>query len=381
MNSSIDITVPHEIVNDDYVTIVEWHAEQGAIVKSGQTLVSIETSKMVMDVEAPSDGFLDILQGVSTEVAVGERIGRLLSEQPTAGAASAAPTSDAAAASPADASAASSPDGPVDAKISKKAQALIDQYGIDPAEFAGAGLVREADVIAHLEAKKQREEQAAAAPAPSGAEPESTTSAPKKDYRRGLLADAQASAADRGQSVIVLAWNYFFFNWLLGNLVRWAPRGVIMVLHRWRGVRIGKGCFIDPTAIVETAYPENITLGDDVRVTAGVVIMTHIKAPHYLRETGIVPPVVKPVVLDDHSFIGVNAVVMPGVTVGKASVVTSGSVVLQNVPPYTMVAGNPAKVIKEFPRPADTAPAKTASTESSSPRTSATENQHAGGTG
>jgi acetyltransferase-like isoleucine patch superfamily enzyme len=42
---------------------------------------------------------------------------------------------------------------------------------------------------------------------------------------------------------------------------------------------------------------------------------------------------------------------MPGVTVGKASVVTSGSVVVTNVPPYTMVQGNPAKVIKQFPRP------------------------------
>jgi len=63
------------------------------------------------------------------------------------------------------------------------------------------------------------------------------------------------------------------------------------------------------------------------------------------------PAVVKPVVLEDHCFIGVNAVVMPGVTVGKASVVASGSVVVSNVPPFTMVSGNPAKVIKRFPNP------------------------------
>jgi tetrahydrodipicolinate N-acetyltransferase len=79
--------------------------------------------------------------------------------------------------------------------------------------------------------------------------------------------------------------------------------------------------------------------------------MTHIKAPHYLRDTGIMPPVLKPVVLEDYCFIGVNSVVMPGVTVGRAAVVASGAVVMNNVPPYTMVSGNPAKVIKKFPRP------------------------------
>ena len=43
--------------------------------------------------------------------------------------------------------------------------------------------------------------------------------------------------------------------------------------------------------------------------------------------------------------------IMPGVTVGKAAVVASGAVVLGDVPPYTMVAGNPARVIRRFPRP------------------------------
>ncbi len=123
------------------------------------------------------------------------------------------------------------------------------------------------------------------------------------------------------------------------------------LVHRVRGVKMGRDCFVDPSAILETAYPENIRLGDDVRVTAGAVIMTHIKAPQYLRATGIMPMVLKPVILDDHCFIGVNAVVMPGVTVGKASVVASGSVVVADVPAYTLVSGNPAKVMKRFPRP------------------------------
>lgn len=349
MSSSTEIRVPHETVNDDFVTVVEWHAEQGDRVSSGQTVVSIETSKMVMEVEAEADGFLDIVQGPSAEVGVGDLIGRIAAEAPSANSQpvpSEAPQSEAAV---------GVAEAPVGAKISKKAQALIDQYGVDAAVFTGAGLVKEADVITFLE-KQKAEEPKKPSPAEAAADKQEIVERPKVaqptgGHKGGLMGDAAASARERGKSLPSLAWNYFWRNWLLGNLVRWAPRGVITMLHRWRGVKMGEGCFIDPTSIVETAYPENVTLGNDVRITAGAIIMTHIKAPHYLRESGIVPPVVKPVVLEDHSFVGVNAVVMPGVTIGKASVVASGAVVLQNVPPYTMVAGNPAKVIKNFPRP------------------------------
>ena len=54
----------------------------------------------------------------------------------------------------------------------------------------------------------------------------------------------------------------------------------------------------------------------------------------------------KPVVIEDDCWLGVNAVVMPGVIVGKGAVVGANSVVTRNVAPYSVVAGAPAKVIK-----------------------------------
>jgi acetyltransferase-like isoleucine patch superfamily enzyme len=168
---------------------------------------------------------------------------------------------------------------------------------------------------------------------------------------RGLWGDARRSAQDRSSSLPVLIWRYLYRNWFLGNLVRVSPRGVINFVHRRRGVKMGRDCFVDPWATLETAYPENITLGNDVRVAAGAIIMTHIKPPHHLRDTGLMPNTVKPVVLQDHCFIGVHAVIMPGVTVGKGAVVASGAVVMNNVPAYVMVAGNPAKVVKRFTPP------------------------------
>lgn len=54
------------------------------------------------------------------------------------------------------------------------------------------------------------------------------------------------------------------------------------------------------------------------------------------------------VVVEDDSWIGTNVVITAGVTIGKHSVVAGGSVVTKDVPPYTIVAGNPAKIIRQY---------------------------------
>ncbi len=418
-NQLAEIRVPRETVNDDTVTIQQWHIAHGEPCRVKQLVVSIETSKAVLEVEAEAEGFIDIIHAQGTEVPIGELIGRVVSSPSQMGARAGGGGSAQAAHPPSHANGTpprssnrlrdraaqhegsdsrsqvgasagggrrvsavqpasdqqaipAARDGSAHVLppresaslvFSKKAQALINEHQLDaPSIFAGMGLVREVDVIRHLESRiadHQREHPSPPSPATIAAaapiEPRAAAATVNSAYptkTRGLLGDASSSAKDRGnKSIVWLAWNYFWRNWLLGNLARWAPRGVILPIHRMRGVKMGRDVFIDPTAIIETAFPENITIGNDVRITAGCVIMSHIKAPHYLRESGLVPVVLKPVVLEDHCFIGVNSVIMPGVTIGKASVVTSGSVVVTNVPPYTMVQGNPAKVIKHFPRP------------------------------
>ena len=55
-----------------------------------------------------------------------------------------------------------------------------------------------------------------------------------------------------------------------------------------------------------------------------------------------------PVTIEEFCWIGEKAVILPGVTIGKWSVVAAGAVVTKSVPPYTIVAGNPAKPIKHY---------------------------------
>jgi acetyltransferase-like isoleucine patch superfamily enzyme len=55
-----------------------------------------------------------------------------------------------------------------------------------------------------------------------------------------------------------------------------------------------------------------------------------------------------PVVIEDDVFIGMNCVVLKGVTIGRGSVVGAGSVVCKSLPSYIIAAGNPARVIREL---------------------------------
>ena len=57
----------------------------------------------------------------------------------------------------------------------------------------------------------------------------------------------------------------------------------------------------------------------------------------------------RPVVIEDGTWVGAGALVLPGVVIGQGSVVSAGAVVTENVAPNTLVAGNPAKSVMELP--------------------------------
>jgi acetyltransferase-like isoleucine patch superfamily enzyme len=92
-----------------------------------------------------------------------------------------------------------------------------------------------------------------------------------------------------------------------------------------------------------------VTVGNHVNLAQGVVVtaLNHNFSNPAMRidEQGVSTT---PVVIGDDIWIGANAVILPGVTVGSHSVVAAGAVVTKDVPPHTLVAGVPAKVIKNI---------------------------------
>lgn len=92
---------------------------------------------------------------------------------------------------------------------------------------------------------------------------------------------------------------------------------------------------------------EKVVIGDDVNVGANTVIMDTDFHPldAEARRLDSVPAETDPILIEDDVFIGVNCLILKGVTLGKGSVIGAGSVVTKDVPPNAIVAGNPTRLI------------------------------------
>ncbi len=92
-----------------------------------------------------------------------------------------------------------------------------------------------------------------------------------------------------------------------------------------------------------------VTVGNNVIFAQNIVLSG---LNHGYEDINIPPRLqkvtVSPIIVEDDVWIGANAMVAAGVTIGKHSVVAGGSVVTKNVPPFSVVAGNPAKLLKKY---------------------------------
>lgn len=105
------------------------------------------------------------------------------------------------------------------------------------------------------------------------------------------------------------------------------------------GMQIHKTAIISLKAKLDKTYPKGIKIGKYTGISGGVVILTH---DHIIGNK-----VHKKTVIGNNVFIGVNAIILPGVIIGNNVIVSAGSVVKKNVPDNCIVEGNPAKVIYE----------------------------------
>jgi acetyltransferase-like isoleucine patch superfamily enzyme len=111
---------------------------------------------------------------------------------------------------------------------------------------------------------------------------------------------------------------------------------------------IGHGCSF--------TIGKQIRIGKHCRIAGNVMFL---EAPGHPsdpveRRAGLPAPdnEVRPIIVEDNVWIGGRAIIMPGVTIGRDSIVASGSVIMSDVPPNTLVAGNPARQVRSLAKTA-----------------------------
>ena len=99
---------------------------------------------------------------------------------------------------------------------------------------------------------------------------------------------------------------------------------------------------------IRAQIENNVTIGNDVMMGPDCMIFTRnhefADTDKYMCLQGFSQ--VKDVVIEDDVWIGARVIILPGVKIGKGSILGAGSVITKNVEPYTVVGGNPAKLIK-----------------------------------
>ena len=113
-------------------------------------------------------------------------------------------------------------------------------------------------------------------------------------------------------------------------------------------VEIGDYSGIDINCQLLSCDAAGIVIGNHVMVAPEVVIMT---ANH--KHDDITRPMqgqgfeIAPVIVEDDVWIGTRAIILPGVRIGRSSVIGAGAVVAKDIPPFSIVVGNPAKVVRK----------------------------------
>ncbi len=116
-----------------------------------------------------------------------------------------------------------------------------------------------------------------------------------------------------------------------------------LTAHTKAHLAIGEDCLINVGCVINAS--ESIKIGDRCHIGYGVIILDshlHEEAPERRNER----PKPQAVVIGKDVWLGSRSIIMPGVSIGEGSIVAAGSVVTKNVPPMTLVAGNPARIIR-----------------------------------
>ncbi|MCC7317148.1 MAG: acyltransferase [Bacteroidales bacterium] len=148
-----------------------------------------------------------------------------------------------------------------------------------------------------------------------------------------------------------------------GSLIRRRTRMDVLPFNQFS---LGKNSTIEDFSTINNGVGD-VIIGDRSRIGLGCVVIGPVKIGNDIMfaqnivvsglnhgyqdvntPISLQPVETKQIIIEDNVWIGANAVITAGVIIGKQSIVAAGSVVTKSVPPFTIVGGNPAKILKSY---------------------------------
>lgn len=153
-----------------------------------------------------------------------------------------------------------------------------------------------------------------------------------------------------GQSGKVKLRIKFLQSWLLHSLAYSSPHpGFAIRMQRMRGVKIGKNCHLSPYVLIDLLYPNMINIENNVTIGSNAMIFAHTNPTmNVLLKKGEYARKVDSVTIKSGAVLFPGCIITSGVTIGENSLVGAGSVVSEDVPDYSVVVGNPARIVKKI---------------------------------
>ncbi|MFH0841782.1 MAG: acyltransferase [Bacteroidota bacterium] len=159
------------------------------------------------------------------------------------------------------------------------------------------------------------------------------------------------------KKVLITYRNAFLLKYILNSVVFSPinPRLLRPKVLRCIGCKVGKKVFIGSNVHIDSGYAGMLIIEDNVHIAGHCIFLCHQRdlSNYFIGDDySNLGYKIEPIHLKRGCLIGMNSLVLPGVTIGEGAIVGAGSLVVKNIPDWTIATGRPAKVVKNLvPRP------------------------------
>lgn len=153
--------------------------------------------------------------------------------------------------------------------------------------------------------------------------------------------------------VLITYRNEFLLKYIMNCyiLAPILPRFIRPLVLKKIGCKVGKNVFIGSGVYIDSGYSKLITIDDDAHITARCVLLCHqrdLSSYSVGKSASDMKYLTGSISIGRGSMIGMNTIILPGVSIGEGAVVGAFSLVNKDIPPWSIAVGIPAKVIKKI---------------------------------